>query len=119
MKLIHDCVRDVLINVEENLELNRELNLKDLNLTKYEPKDIIYTCQKLVEANYIEMRKTIDGNFYITNMTYNGHLFLDDIRDSKVWSKTKTIASRFSSVSLNMIGNIATQVISNLISSSM
>lgn len=49
------------------------------------------------------------------NLTYDGHKFLDNIRDDKVWKDTKTILSKFSSVSLSFVSSVASNVISQLI----
>nr|DAP67149.1 MAG TPA: YjcQ protein [Caudoviricetes sp.] len=120
MKLFHDCVRDVMLYLEDNLEDTYFINSESITLKKYSSKDITYTLKKLAEAGFIEIDKvTYENNFNIKWMTYYGHQFLDNIRDNKVWSETKSILSKFSSVSLNMVQNIASQVISNLIIASL
>jgi len=88
-------------------------------LSKYSIDDINYTCLKLEEAGFMQCTQYINDRIDITNMTYNGHLFLDNIRDNNVWSTTKKVISKFSSVSLNIVEKVATQVITNLIQSSM
>lgn len=120
MKLVHDCVRDVMLYLEDNLEDTCFINSESITLKKYSSKDITYTLKKLAEAGFIEIDKvTYENNFNIKWMTYYGHQFLDNIRDNKVWSETKSILSKFSSVSLNMVQNIASQIISNLIIASL
>ena len=59
------------------------------------------------------------GDIYIYSITWKGHEFLDNIRDPKVWKKTKNITNRFASVSVSLISNIASQVISKLIEDTM
>lgn len=123
MKLDQDCVRDLLLYFEESLELNSSIDILKINLKKYESETIIYTALKLTEAEYINAVPKYASNglyfFPVSSITWNGHKFLDTIRDNEVWSETKSIASKFSSVSLNMIENIATQVITNIISKQM
>ena len=59
------------------------------------------------------------AEYYTGALTWDGHKFLDTIRDNEFWSKTKQITSRFASVSISMIESIASQVISNLIAKQM
>ena len=117
MKLLHDCVRDVLLTLEDKLGVFGGLGDNQLDLPKYSSDDIKYTILKLNEAGYITCSKSdLVGNIYIKSITYQGHLFLDNIRDNNVWKKTKSIASKFSSTSLTIISSIASQVIAELIS---
>lgn len=47
------------------------------------------------------------------NLTLEGHKFLDNIRDNKVWQNTKDIISKFENVSLNIISSVAANLISS------
>lgn len=118
MTLKSDCVRDTMLYLEKNLELNDCIQARHISIKKYKSDDIVYTISKLIEGNYINARDcSYDDvmDFYISSITWDGHKFLDTIRDNKVWSTTKGIVSKFSSVSISMIENISSQVISNLI----
>lgn len=119
MKLDHDFVRNILLKIEdcnkpggiENEEY-RELmadNNKSFN-------ELAYTIQKLIEGNIIS-GKVLWGNnqpAYIqpANLTFRGHEYLDNIRDTKIWHKTKTITSKFSSVSIDIMSKVAAELIS-------
>lgn len=119
MKLIHECVRDVLLYLEENLDYNNFISASNIEIKNYSTNDIKYTLKKLSEANYITIdREDMAGNFLVYNITYYGHQFLDNIRDTTVWNKTSKILSKFSSTSLNIIENISAQVITALITNS-
>ena len=64
------------------------------------------------------MRKiydTTDLIILISSITYEGHQFLDNIRDDKVFAKTKAILSKFKSVSIEVISETASKVITNMI----
>ena len=119
MKLSNDCVRDLLLFVEENVGLNQHLNVKLAKIKNYSHDELMYTAKKLNEAEYINANISdyIGGScdIYIYSLTWNGHKFLDNIRDDGVWKTTKGIVSKFSSVSLGIIENVAAQVITNLI----
>ena len=87
------------------------------------PEEIKYVLAKLSETNYLHDRIEWVNNEiveYSTGaLTWEGHKFLDTIRDNKVWSKTKKITNKFASVSISMVENIASQVITNLITEQM
>lgn len=113
MKLIHDCVRDVMLDIEENLTLYQTVSSVDIQnrLKKYSHDDIYYTCQKLQEAGYLNVDFFINGSCSIEAMTYNGHQFLDSIRDDGIWKEVKSKISKLTSVSLPIIYQVASQAI--------
>lgn len=121
MKLNHDCVRDLLLYIEENLEYGYYIKVNEVQIGNYSQHEILYAADKLLEAGFINAtRKEYIDNpgipvIRINSITWNGHQFLDNIRDNKVWEYTKGILSKFSSVSIGIISSVAAQVISNLI----
>jgi len=122
MKLNYNCVRDLMLYIEDNLEYGYRLYVNELKLGNYEQQTIVYSADKLYEAGYIEAlkKKTIDSDLpqiEVKAITWEGHQFLDNIRDNKVWENTKNILSKFSSVSIGIISNVASQVITNIIKS--
>ena len=73
MKLNYDCVRELLLTLEENLVMDDSLSFPSLTLKQvcekmpdFSRADIAYASTKLLEAKY-----------------------LDSIRDSKLWSTVK------------------------------
>lgn len=124
MKLNHDCVRDLLLYIEENCSYNNEISLNHLSLKNYTVEDIVYSADKLIEADYINCLRSPcldDGmpTIIAVSITFSGHQFLDNIRDNKVWSETKSILSRVTSTSISFASSVAAQVLSNLISKNM
>ena len=119
MRLNNECVRDLLLAIEENLGINDKVSIDDFELPNYSYDELIYIALKLIEAGFIngDSSKMIDGSIfvYVSSLTWDGHKFLDNIRDNEVWRKTKSIVSKFSSVSLGIISNVAAQVITALI----
>lgn len=125
MKLNHDCIRQVLLDIENNLCLDQKHFLKVIaadTVNTYGIDNVLYSILQLNDAGYIDTRitaikavKSEDSLVYIKKITWEGHKFLDNIRDSNVWSKTKKILTHFESVSITLISNIASQVITNLI----
>lgn len=120
MKLNHDCIRDLLIYLEDTLPIDGFLRVNQLTLGIYSKDDLIYTAQKLEEAGYIKCKNSryvgddlpcVD----IYSITYQGHQFLDNIRDEKVFAKTKSMLSMLKSVSIEIVSETASKVITNMI----
>ena len=118
-------MRDVLLVAEENLPLNGSLPMSDLLplLPGYSKDEITYTCLKLNEANLLNIFKTPypGGTFVndIREITYNGHQFLENIRNQSTWETVKQKLSLLGSSSVPVIMSVASQVILNKISSSL
>ncbi|CAH0416141.1 DUF2513 domain-containing protein [Periweissella fabaria] len=124
MQLNHEYVRVILLFIESNHKEGHELTMSDFfsskSLEKIDKEEIIYTLKKLNEADYIDIKFFYGSNVVIhfgcSGITWKGHEFLDNIRDNKVWDKTKNIAKNVSSVSLSVLSDIASKVITDLIS---
>lgn len=128
MKLNHDLVRLSLLYIEEYAFYRKSVSSDDMIKTKdfanYTKDEIVYTLDKLIEAGYIKgVIKKSDMDFnpkliaIISSITWQGHEYLDNIRDDIVWNKTKKAFSKFTSVSLSVANKIATQVITSMIMS--
>lgn len=124
MKLNQDCLRDLMLYLEDTLTMRNYILIdcysNDTFLEKYNIDDLRYTALKLIEANYIDAstRKFLDvavPEIRIKSITFTGHKFLDTIRDDKVWKKTKNVLSGFKSTSIEIISETASKVITNLI----
>lgn len=112
MKLIHDCIRDVMLYIEENQELFGVMDSRSINLPNYSNEDITYTLIKLGEAGYLNIDSiTLDENVIFKDITYAGHQFLDNIRDTKVWKETKSKLSKFETISIEFVSKVASQII--------
>lgn len=117
MHLNHDCVRDVLLYVEENANYNLRISTNSIKLNDYSIEEIVYSIEKLSEADFLNvtnvstMGRQIPG-YIVQSITYQGHEFLDNIKDNNVWSDTKKQLSKFSSTSLSIISSVAAQVLS-------
>lgn len=119
MKLNKDCVREVLIYLEEHLGYDDRLDASSIKIEPYTYEEILYTISLLSEAGYI---KTIPirnlsaaTSYFVVSILMPGHDLLDNIRDDNVWRKTKKIASKFASASLNVLSSVATSVLSSML----
>jgi len=98
MKLNATCIRDILIALENMSDLDdgltpKYLSIKDFennqNTSKYSKKEIVYTLRKLEESGLIIANFQYMGNeLYlatITELTYEGHQYLESISNSKIF----------------------------------
>lgn len=118
MKLKKECVRDVLKYLENNLQYNSSIFAHEIKLQKYSSEDILYTCEKLYEAGFlnIKIQKYISDEvplIMILSITYEGHQFLDNIRSNAIWKETKSAMKEVGSLSINIMSQVATNLISN------
>lgn len=124
MTLNPDCVRDILLTVENNA-FGETLTLTKLHekLTNYSKEEIHYCCLKLNEGGYLDLVTlnllgcNVPQIKIIKDLTLNGHEFLENIKSDTNWIKTKNIAKKVGSSSLSTIKEIAIQVISSIITS--
>ena len=117
MKLNHDCIRDILKNDMHFTKMKQSLSL---SIDGYSHDEVTYTLMLLVDSGYIigDIRKYNDGavNVLYKHLTMKGHELLDNIRDDNVWKTTKEKLSKISSVSIGIINDVASQIISNVLS---
>lgn len=120
MKLNHDCVRAIMLHVEENLSYGYYIDFGNVEIDGFSHGEILYAADKLIEAGYFtgNRQKYISSpepSIRVTSLTWEGHQFLDNIRDDGVWKDTKKVLAKFSSTSLSFVGNIASQIITSLV----
>lgn len=128
MKLNYDCLRKILLTIESDVKWNENLTLCYIDL--YEMKealkdfskaDIAYASKMAIEADLIEANiidcdnGIIDISYY--GLTYEGHQFLDTVREKNVWEKTKQTISSFGGASLSIIKGIAAEYLTTFIKS--
>ena len=123
MKLDLDCIRDVLLTVEENTGYNKYMHINDMSnkyelLNKYDGDKVMYHIIQSEKQKLIEVEnRDLSGNIWIGDLTPSGHKFIADIRDDNNWNKIKKTAQDVGSTSLDAIKQIAVNVISGIIAS--
>lgn len=128
MKLDYDCIRELLICLEESISLKESpvsgkvafetATLKQVcdYLPAYTKEEIVYTALKLKEAGLIEI--SIIGNsthvstIRFESITYEGHQYLDHIRSATIWEEIKTgLKNKAIDLSVNAIFMIAKEIL--------
>lgn len=129
MKLNPDCIRDVLLYLESELEVDLEnhnfttISLKQINNhfeNIYMEEDIWYTVYNLREMRYISGNLGDAGRKLmmfceIDNITPYGHQFLNTIRPRSIWDATKSGASKIGVTSLSALSTIAMEITKSVI----
>jgi Hypothetical protein (DUF2513) len=106
-----DLVRELLLFVERDPRLNGTAwmsprNAEEMGITGHSIEEINYHLTMLVEAGFLLGR--IGPNYpAISRMTWQGHEFLDDIKDVGIWEKTKARLDGLPSVALTVVAEIA------------
>lgn len=122
MRLNPDCIRDILLSVEETTRIDvmyiYELNERaGTRLGMYDNEEIRYHVRQCDMAGLITGYQEWNGGEYIKihDLKPAGHEFLANIRSDSVWNKTKKIAAEIGVGSLQAIVQIAGAVITEII----
>lgn len=115
MKLDQECVRDVLLTMEEKIPLNDYVSLSMLksssSLLAYDTEIVTYVTLKLTEAGYISAQPLYGDNkvleVMVSSITWDGHQFLENVRDPKIWRETKSVTNKVASSSLSILSAVA------------
>lgn len=119
MKLNPDCIRAVLLAVEEVCDMeNFFSSIDDIEQVKgdFSENEILYHARQCDLAGmFYNYRADIEGNFSVTDLSPKGHEFLANIREDTIWNNVKAVSAKVGSKSLNALAQIATSVISEII----
>lgn len=135
MKLEPDCVRDVLLYLESHLEYierydhgleHNEINFSSISDAllqehNYSKDSVNYAIEKLLEAGFITSNKQVHGNNKtilsapISDITWSGHQFLNNIRKQSIWDATKSGAKKIGVTSISAINMIAMEIVKTIV----
>ena len=119
MKLNPDCIRDILFVVEEYSTYSNDVSedkLYEKLVPKYSQEEILYHVRQCEHSGLFLKVQHYFGGFSIQDLSPYGHQFINDIRQDTNWNRTKDIAKNVGSFSLDVLKDISSQVITNLIS---
>ena len=123
MQLNHDCIRALLIFLEENLQvesngLSEGIKLRHIvpndTLSEFSPGDIYYSVTKLAEAKYITLadKNISPKKMIIKEISWEGHEFLDAARNQSNWNKAKTIIKeKGGSITIDVLKQLLIQLL--------
>ena len=100
-------IRKILFAIEEKY-IDRALSYHDLGLNDYTPEVVAYHCSLLHDAQLVS---SYVYAFYVGRLTWEGHEFLDKIKNDTVWNKTlKVIKEKGLPLALDTVKDIAAAV---------
>ena len=103
-----DLVRDVLLRIEK-----RKLpDLSDIITDEDDRDSVAYHVGIMVDAGFLSGIPTSSiGDSYRQwlnlDLTWDGHEFLDDVRDSAAWRRAKSVAAKAGSESVRFLWDVA------------
>lgn len=115
-----ELIRRILLIIEEKY-VDTFLRSSEIPIEGYDVKTIGYHCAILHEAGLVANYKGFYADdelqdFGVSRLTWDGHEFLDKIKNDTVWNKTKdTIKKKGLPFVLETVKEIATAVISTMI----
>lgn len=119
MRLNPDCIRDILLTVEEKTGFPAIIEYPDdmqvPRLDNYSEDEILYHLSQCEQSNLIDRLDFHSDGCIIYGLTPSGHRFIEDIRSDTTWNKTKEISKNIGSSSLDVLKQISIGVISELI----
>lgn len=120
MKLNPDCIRDILLVVEENtsystaMEFSSDTQFNELK--HYSTEEILYHIKQCELSGLLtRVDWFLGGGCLIHDLSPKGHEFLANIRSDNIWNKTKETAKNVGSYSLDTLTKIAINVVSSII----
>lgn len=119
MKRDMDLCRLILFKIEDEY---KSTALSNLQIDGYDIEIIAYHCDLLFEAGLIKSYKPTYASdkiyfFSVGALTWEGHDFLDKIRENTMWNRTKNrIKENALPMTLEVIKTIATSLINDQIS---
>lgn len=106
-----DLVRQLLLRIERDPQLDGSrwvhFDPADLGIEERSPEEIGYHMKLLIEAGYLNGKYAFEAIPIISKLTWEGHEFLDNIKDVGVWEKTKKRIDGLSGVALKVVAAIA------------
>jgi hypothetical protein len=104
-----DLVRDLMLRIEADpvLDGNRFIAFnKSDDFPGHSVDEVTYHVDLLLEAGLVKGHSG-NPNPLISQLTWKGHEFLDDIRDPSIWASVKERTKGLTSVALTVVAAVA------------
>lgn len=122
MKLDPDCIRDILLYVEENTDLKRHLTFSQGTVTQYFPQytpdKVLYHVKQCELSGFFQRcTRRYETDFTISYLSPEGHQFVNNIRSDNMWSSIKEVGKKVGTSSVSVLSQIASSVVTAIIRS--
>lgn len=118
MKLNPDCIRDILLTLEEECGPNKYFSFPGNHpkLEKYSNDEVLYHINQCVESGLVTgFKRYIRDSLQIKDLSPAGHKFLADTRDQGNWALIKEKLNKTGSFSLKVMISVASGVITGIL----
>lgn len=118
MKKDMDLIRKILLQIEEEYI---DVALYNFSIDGYDMETVAYHCALLFDGGYIaDYKGQYASNklyaFGVSRLTWQGHEFLDTIRNNDVWSKTKVVLKEKAlPLGFEMVSEVASSIITKML----
>lgn len=106
-----DMIRQLLLRIEKDPQLDGHnwvhFSPNELGMNTRTEEDVGYNLTLLVEAGFVLGKTGMETIPVVSKLTWQGHEFLDNIKNDDVWSKTKSRIGGLANVSLKIVAAIA------------
>lgn len=117
MKRNWDLIRKILIKLEEKADIQSELSSEDIR--GFDRHTVSYHYNIMAHAGLITIEDNSsinDTDYSALSLTWQGHEFLDKIRNDSVWNKVKsTVQTKSLDLSFDVIKQVASSLISAML----
>jgi Hypothetical protein (DUF2513) len=117
-----DLLRALLLKVEAEANPVGEFSLTSSDFDGFSEMQVWQHIQLLEDAGFIEEAQQMFGgesSWQVGQILWNGHEYLDKVRDPEVWRKTKEIAAKAGGGGVEVMSQIASSVISTAIAAAL
>jgi hypothetical protein len=115
MKRDMDLIRSLLLDIEEAAVPMRGASYSEENMLlkfpDHDPNFVRAHLSLIQDAGLIQSAQYLGNQIDEVNMTWQGHEFLEEIRNDDVWNQTKSGAKQVGSFGIELIRDIAKGII--------
>jgi len=110
-----DLIRELMLAIESGK--HEFTQSEGLEGTDAEPEVIFYHLRLLNQAGYLAFpSETVGGaSFEVQGLTWEGHEFIDTIRDPEVWKRTKGAMAKAGGWTVGLIKDLGTAYLKHII----
>ena len=110
MKRDMDLIRELLLKLESwPVERGDMVPISPgaISTENHSPHEIEYHLTLLKEAGFVDFPQEWQAGFFFRVITWEGHDFLDPVRDPKIWAKTKDGALAAGGFTVDLLKDLA------------
>ena len=107
-----DLIREILLRIEGNQQMDgtREFyfrNAEEMGIPNCSTDELAYNLGLLIMAGFVDGAVGAVMPMVVRSLTWEGHEFLDNIKNDDIWQKTKRQFSNLSGVGLRIVAAFA------------